>query len=335
MKVFLHGRDKIGWSIDADRKYLKKFLIDIGHTITSNFITADVVHSVWWNALLNPKWFPLRFKRSVIATATNEIKINSKEFLKALKFVYLWIAPNKRQYNIFVENGINAAYQPFYVNEDIFCYKNKTKEEIALELGIDTKKIKNKIIIGSFQRDTLGSDLSTPKWQKGPDFLIKILKSLPNKDKWLLLLAGPRRHYIISECEKYGIPYLYFGKKPKPRIDDIRINTLDENKMALLYNLIDCYIVTSRSEGGPKAVLEASFCKTLIFSTNVGLAPDILDSRCIYKSIDEIRSNLIDMINGEKRVYFNKLIENNYKNVKKICSYDVIKKRWEDIYGSL
>ncbi len=74
MKVYLHGRDNVGWSIDSDRKHTEKFLKDIGLGITNNFITADVIHSVWWNQLLTKRYYFLRFKNKIIATATNKIE---------------------------------------------------------------------------------------------------------------------------------------------------------------------------------------------------------------------------------------------------------------------
>lgn len=335
MKVFLHGKDRIKWSIDSDRKNAERFLRDIGIVITNNFITADFVHSVWWNQLLSLKYYFLRFKKRIIATATNEINPDDKEYLKAKKFISLWIAPNKKQYEVLKKDSVNVVYQPFYVDEKIFKKLNKTRQEISNLLRIDYEILREKFLIGSFQRDTLGSDLISPKWQKNPELLIEILSGLPAKNKLMLVLAGPRRHYVISECEKKGIPYLYIGQKPKQGVDDICINTLDHEKIALLYNLIDCYLITSKSEGGPKAVLEASLCKTLIFSTNVGMAPDILDNECIYNDIDTVRKNISQLIDNKNLFYFQKLVEKNFNKAVTICSYEVMKERWRQIYEQL
>ncbi len=38
MKVYLHGRDNIGWSIDSDRKQI--------YIIANNFITKNAVYSI-------------------------------------------------------------------------------------------------------------------------------------------------------------------------------------------------------------------------------------------------------------------------------------------------
>lgn len=335
MQIFLHGNDNIGWSIDSDRKHTERFLKEIGHTLTNNIIKAGVVHSVWWNQLLTRRNYFLKFKKKIIATATNNVDPDNRYYLKAKKWVTLWIAPSKRQFDIFRNDGVQVAYQPFYVNEEVFKKIDKSKEEIAKILDIDFNLIKDKFLIGSFQRDTLEADLKSPKWQKDPKLLVDMLSSLSDRNRWLLFLAGPRRHFIIKECKKKGIPFYYYGKKPFAGIDDLTINIINEDRMALLYNLIDCYIVTSKSEGGPKAILESSFCKTLIFSTDVGHAPDILDNRCILNNINTVTKYFTQLINGENYDYFSGLIINNFKNVSTICSYKSTKKRWKQIYESI
>ncbi len=335
MRVYLHGKDHVGWSIDSDRQNTQRFLREIGHTVTGNFIKANVIHSVWWNQLLTTRYFLLRFKKKVIATATNEIKPEDKDYLGAKKFVSLWVAPSKKQYDTLKTSGARVAYQPFYVDEKVFRRLDKSRKELISLLGINHEALKGKFLIGSFQRDTLGSDLKSPKWQKDPNLLLEILSSLPNKERWLFVLCGPRRHFVINECEKRNIPYFYYGRKPTTAVDDITINTLDHHKMALLYNLIDCYLVTSKSEGGPKAVLEASLCKTVIFSTDVGLAPDILDSQCICSDPEIFVCNISRMLQGRDADYFSNLILKNFNNINAVCSYDMMKKRWKHIYESI
>ena len=46
-------------------------------------------------------------------------------------------------------------------------------------------------------------------------------------------------------------------------------------KLNKLYNILDLYIVSSRIEGGPQAILESSITKTPILSTDVGVASEI------------------------------------------------------------
>jgi len=327
MKVFLFGRDKVGWVLDTEYKHTEMFLRKLGYTTSSNFLTANVVHSVWWNALLSTKFYPLRWKK-IIAFATNEIDVNGSEFLKAKRFVDLWIAPSNMMSQRLKQAGVDVKYQPFYADERTFHKVDKSKEEIAQELGISYGWIRDKLVIGSFQRDSLGADLSKPKWQKGPELLIDILSKLP-KTKFILLLGGPRRHWIINQCRELSIPYFYYGEEPKGLKDDIKLNTSDKQIMNKLYNLTDLYIVSSKSEGGPKAVLESAFTETMILSTNVGLAPDFLNPWCIYRTVEQAHQKIKEIMKGKNISGF---VEFNYEKVYSVASYKPILDRWKEIY---
>jgi hypothetical protein len=262
-----------------------------------------------------------------MAAVTNEIYIHP-QFAKAQKFVDLWIGPSQSMCEKLKQAGIDFRYQPFYVDEKVFTELDKDREELAQGLGIDYQQIRGKLVIGSFQRDTLGADLSQPRWQKNPELLVNILDNLP-KDKFVLLLAGPRRHWIINQCKQRQIPYAYCGKKPDSLEDDIMLNILDYKSMNDLYNLTDLYIVSSQSEGGPKAVLESAFTKTMILSTKVGLAPDFLDEWCLYDTIEEATAKIRDIMEG-KDIY--PIIKSNYEKTFSIASYKPMLNRWQEIY---
>ena len=57
---------------------------------------------------------------------------------------------------------------------------------------------------------------------------------------------------------------------------------VDTKTLNKLYNLLDLYLVTSRIEGGPQAILECAITKTPILSTDVGVAGEILHSDSLY-----------------------------------------------------
>ena len=74
-------------------------------------------------------------------------------------------------------------------------YKKEARETLGLNL--------ENYYVGSFQRDTEGSDLITPKLEKGPDNLMKILLDYQKKHKNLkVILAGNRRDYLIKELNE-------------------------------------------------------------------------------------------------------------------------------------
>ena len=72
MRVYVLGRDGVGWSIDRDRQHTVRALVSSGHDVVRTPLRADVVYCVWWNLLEAPRWRPLRWKR-VAAVVTNDI----------------------------------------------------------------------------------------------------------------------------------------------------------------------------------------------------------------------------------------------------------------------
>ncbi len=320
LRVRILGNDNIGWSIDTDRKNVTRLLSTEGFfEVVETIFHADVLYSVWYNLLERPHiYYPLKVlkklrKMKVIATVTNEVQNTPDKISRLRSLIDIWIAPSKRTFDYLKSKDVKVIHIPFLVDKAIFKNLNTDKKVLADTLGIGFDTISGKTLIGSFQRDSLGSNLSMPKWQKNPDLLIEILKNLP-KEKFILLLAGPRRHYVIGECKKFDIPYLFIGDETFVREgkDDIFENNLPLERVNLLYNLSDVCLVTSKSEGGPKAVLECALTKTLVFSTDVGLARDILHGSLIYSEIEPQAAigKLQDFISGKIR-YTNEIQYNH------------------------
>ena len=161
-------------------------------------------------------------------------------------------------------------YLPLWVNQDIW-YNKSNKNELRTNFGFTGSDY----LVGSFQRDTEGSDLRSPKLVKGPDIFIEIVKNLYKKNNKLRVVStGKRRDYVISELKKNNIPYKYFEMTNFSMMND-------------LYNILDLYLITSRLEGGPQALVECGQTRTPVISTDVGIAREILgaDSIFDYKNI--------------------------------------------------
>jgi len=328
---YLIGEDYINWTVDqlkVDNKYFLK--LNKIH-ITKNLIKTTHLFCLNYDLLLLEinSWIKflkkiLNFK--IIAYINNDLRHFKWKIGKLKDIVDIWVSASKTIYSFLEQYGLKTVLIPFYVNEKDFFNLNKSKKQLCDILQIDFKKIENRLIIGSFQRDSLET-LLKPKWQKNPDLLINILKKIPNKE-YALLLAGPRRHYIIKKCEENNITYIYYGdfNYIKTNKDDIKINVHPLNIINLLYNLSDIYIVTSKSEGGPKAIMEASLSKTLIFSTDVGLAKDYLHEDLIFSENNIVKIiNLINQIQVDKKK-LNYYLNYNFNNVYKIFNENSYKK---------
>lgn len=346
MRIYIDGADNIGWSIDADRRNIKNSFSSIGVQETKSILSADIIHNIWWNNLLRGKfgkysWY-FRLRKNLLVTASNFIvpeltdySLNA-EFQKIKKIASGWICPSRKQKKILEKQDLKCYYQPFNLDLELFQpSQTKNRESILSAYNLPPEIFKNKVVIGSFQRDSLGTDLRLPKWQKGPEILIELLRDLP-KDKFILLLAGPRRHYVTNKCKEYNIPYCYIGKETVD--DDLLKNARQLKEMPSLYSLLDVYLVTSRSESGPKAILECASTKTFVLSTAVGLAADFLEKEYVFEDIIKMRKALYQLIIGNGSINSEKIsesVERQYKNVMSNLDNEAMNKRLMHIYNDL
>lgn len=161
---------------------------------------------------------------------------------------------------------------PFWVNQDMWTDKKSEKESLREKYGLS----KDSFLIGSFQRDTEGHDLISPKLEKGPDLFCDAVERFNDLEENVeVVLAGWRRQYVMKRLDEAGIKYHYTELPPFEVIND-------------LYNCLDLYIVAARYEGGPQAIVECASNKTPIISTAVGLAPEILPPESIFVPGEEL-----------------------------------------------
>ncbi len=330
-KIYIDGADNIGWSIDSDRQNIIINIDKNKYSLVNDWRKADVIYNIWWNNIFNtiPDLKNNPKNKKIIVTCSNFIDFSIPEFdyreifEKVKSIADIWICPSSKQQKILDNLGLKTFLLPFGIDLNLFKPNlSLTKQEICNKLNIDYNIIKNKIIISSFQRDSLGSNLDLPKWQKNPQLLCDLLTDLP-KENFLLLLAGPRRHFIINQCKKNHIPYLYYGKETSQ--DDLIENAIPLDKMPLLYYLTDIYLITSKSEGGPKAAMEATATKTFVLSTNVGLSPDFINENCIFSDIDNYKKYLKTLVLSENEILKNSIIKKNYETCLNLVSEDYMK----------
>ena len=146
---------------------------------------------------------------------------------------------------------------------------NKFSNTQSLDKNLLRKKIgipESSFVIGSFQKDGSGwNEGFEPKMIKGPDIFIKVLKKLKSNIKEIfVLLIGPSRGYLKKELDKINIPYKHY--------------ILDNyEEIYKFYKILDLYLITSREEGGPRALFESMICSIPCVTTNVGMAIDLVE----------------------------------------------------------
>jgi glycosyltransferase involved in cell wall biosynthesis len=171
---------------------------------------------------------------------------------------------------------------PYWAN-GIRWKKSSDKNTLRTKYNLPT----DGFLVGSFQRDTEGYDLKTPKLEKGPDLLADFLIERNKEvDKFHVVLAGWRRQYIISRLEKEGVKYSYFERPSQPTINE-------------LYQTLDLYPITARCEGGPQALIECGLLGVPVVSRPVGIAEQVLPEDAINEDVymaSPIVPNVANMI---------------------------------------
>jgi glycosyltransferase involved in cell wall biosynthesis len=281
VKVFLTGGDNVGWALDEDLRLTRQALEQIPEIELVDLDSCDVIHSCWWFALEKIPAEKFAGKKVICHMSGEPFRyFQQPDFSPIVPQVNLWLSRSQQAQAQLNDLGLVNCLVPYLVDLQTFrplFVDKKEKEESRSTLGIP----QSAYVIGSFQRDTEGADLVSPKYVKGPDILLEIVSLLQKKGYPVhLLLAGPRRFWLRKKLEERDVPFTFMGEKTEK--DDLYINTLPRSELNRLYNLLDCYVVASRSEGGPHAVLEAVAAKCPVISPPVGLAPDVIDSECIY-----------------------------------------------------
>jgi glycosyltransferase involved in cell wall biosynthesis len=104
-----------------------------------------------------------------------------------------------------------------------------------------------------------------PKLVKGPDVLAAALGAVHARaPELVVLLSGPARGYVRAELERRRIPNQHLVASSRA-------------ELARAYRALDVYVVASRQEGGPKAVLEAMASGVPLVSTRVGQAVELVE----------------------------------------------------------
>jgi glycosyltransferase involved in cell wall biosynthesis len=153
----------------------------------------------------------------------------------------------------------------------------ESRLSVQASLGIP----KDAICIGSFQKDGVGWEEGLePKLVKGPDVFLEVVANLAARyNNLLVLLTGPARGYVKQGLGKLGIPHIHHFLS-------------DYHDIVRYYQALDLYIIPSRSEGGPKALLEGWATGVPVVSTRVGMPADLIKHRenGMLAEVEDVRS---------------------------------------------
>lgn len=215
---------------------------------------------------------------------------------------------------------------------------------IIIPLGVDTSRFhpisqeeknvlrkdlrikKDSIVIGSFQKDGNGWGKGlTPKFVKGPDIFCKVMGVIARTHPLHIILTGPSRGYVKKNLNQLNIPYSHiYVKNPE--------------EVARYYQALDLYVICSREEGGPKALLETMASGIPLVSTRVGMAPDVIQ--------DGVNGFLVDVediqglvqkslkVSGDQMLSKN-MVKKALETMRQYSSLELAKRFYYEIYKDL
>ena len=309
MSVFLLAPNE-NWICD---RFVQEWLAHEPFSTTQNISEASIVWLLadWcWNQIPRNILSSKKVVASVHHITPNKFNLKEQnDFADRDQYVDLYHVPcekTKEQIKPYTSKPIWV--QPFWVNPNLWFALDKNEIlTYRTELGLNNSHF----LVGSFQRDTEGHDLISPKLEKGPDLFCDAVEDLykfyREKGREVrVLLAGWRRQYVMKRLDTAGIKYYYAELPPFELVNRF-------------YNILDLYIVAARYEGGPQSIVECAVSKTPIVSTDVGLSTDFLSQESIFSpgdilnarpNINHAYEKVQDIIIPEGFSKFVKLFEN-------------------------
>ena len=250
------------WVTDV---YVTDFLSQTSLPVVTDPAEADIIWMVasWcWNHI-----HPSILKAKKVVCTVHHIvpeKFNVSEFLARDEYVDVYFVYTHQTANIIRSISKKPiARVAHWIDDKLWPITDRA--EARSRLGMQ----QGDFVVGSFQRDTEGKDLKSPKLEKGPDILCDLILRMAQDRKVTVLLGGWRREYVLERLTGKNITVIYRMMPPQAVVKD-------------MYAACDLYLCTSRHEGGPICILESSIMKVPILSTDVGISRDILHPSQIF-----------------------------------------------------
>jgi glycosyltransferase involved in cell wall biosynthesis len=268
-------RDQAGWVIDEEMHELEDIANRLGIRLAdSRWLAASRQQAVYYGSqffLLSDDWlrsthhigvayfhgkpgtgvreFDELYQRfSLYHERITRIQVSHSEMRDCL--LATGIAPEKVH---LIPIGINTSYFSVQTPDS----KRRARDHYGIP--------QTAVVVGSFQKDGVGwGEGREPKLIKGPDIFLQSVERLKRQvPELFVVLSGPSRGYVKAGLEKLGIPYRHFLLDRYPEVGQ-------------LFQTLDLYMVTSRLEGGPKAILESMASGVPLVTTRVGQAIDLV-----------------------------------------------------------
>ena len=275
-RLFVVG-DRGGWSVDEDADHLtaaaRRLGYEVGPPAWARFGGGQSVFHTSHFVALQPRWLESSHRLATAYLHGRPGTPGAPEFDEAYAALRRHAGRVERvqvthaeMHELVLAAGVDAS-RVFRIAIGIDLEHFPLGDEGARarareELGLP----ESAFVAGSFQKDGVGwGEGLEPKLIKGPDVLVDALERLHTAaPELVVLLTGPARGYVRRELERLGIPYQHVVAGSRA-------------ELARAYHALDVYLVTSRQEGGPKAVLESMATGVPLVTTRVGQASELVE----------------------------------------------------------
>jgi glycosyltransferase involved in cell wall biosynthesis len=274
-RLFTPG-ERVAWSVNEDALQLTRIARRLGVEVapsawTSGAQRQSIFYLSHFSLLLTDRW--LSSNRLGVAYlhgrpgagSPPEFAACHERLRRRHEQVERVQVPNRAMHELVIETGIDPRKTfliPIGIDLSLFPERDEQGRLAAREaLGVPREAF----VVGSFQKDGVGwGEGLEPKLIKGPDLLLDAVELLRRRiPELFMLLTGPARGFVKRGLERLGVPYRHVEMS---RPADV----------AEAYRALDVYLVSSREEGGPKAVLESMATRVPLVSTAVGQAVDLV-----------------------------------------------------------
>ena len=261
---------------------------------------VDVVHIHSPMYFFVAVWAKLTSRKSCITYhGTDYLIIKDSKIYKFFsnKFLDVGFCISPIMVNKMKEFHTKVCYSPNGINTKEFIDMNIKRKKIILAVGSLKKEKSFDNLIEAFSR---------------------IHKLLPD---YKLLIAGDGhlKPFLYEMCVELNITnkVLFLGN-------------LEKKLLIQQYNESEVFILSSKSEGFPKVILEALFCGCKVVSTNVGSVNELLPEKYI------IRDNSIDLLaEGMFKIVSNKEYYVDKSSLESKYTWNNTRKIYENIYKSI
>ena len=322
-RLFVVG-DRLGWSIDDDSERLVRTAHRLGYRVGSN---------TWLRVL--------RRQRVFQHNHFNALQPRWLESSHRLGLSYFHGRPGTPGYPEF--DRAYAALRANTARVDCVQVTHAEMQELVLDAGVPAERVFKipigvdlehfplapgrggpEFVIGSFLKDGVGmAEGYEPKLLKGPDVFVAVVDRLRHTIPELsVLLTGPARGYVRRELERLRVRHRHVVAPAR-------------GALAQAYHATDVCLVTSRQEGGPKAVLESMATGVPLVTTRVGQATDLVRTGengwlCDVEDAEGLAEAAVQVANASSADLAPVL--DAARETAEACSWQALRPRWAALF---